>query len=89
MGHILKSVAVVVPLSWILSCTITAASPMNAAGGIAPSSNEISRMNNVPRDFDKREDEDDDSADIEADGTGPLRDGMILSQLVNLTRRAA
>ncbi|KAL8792541.1 MAG: hypothetical protein Q9195_004840 [Heterodermia aff. obscurata] len=48
---------------------------MNAAGGLAPGSSEISRMNNLPGDLEKREDEDDDSADIEADGTGPIRDG--------------
>ena len=77
MGHISKAVAVVVSLSWILSCTLIAASPVDVAGAIAPSPTEISRMNNVPRGLDKREDEDDDSVDINADGTGPIRSGMI------------
>ena len=77
MGHVLKTVAVVVPLSWILSYTLTAASPVDVAGRLAPGSIDISRMNDVPRGLDKREDEDDDSADILADGTGPIRDGTI------------
>lgn len=62
---------------------------MNVAGGLAPGSIEISRMDNVPRDLDKREDEDDDSADINADGTGPIRDGMISSPCIKLTRQGA
>ena len=82
MGHSSKIVAVVAPLSWILSCTLVAASPMDNAGRLAPSTIGTTDMGTVSRGLGKREDEDDDEADIFADGTGPVRDGMIISKVI-------
>ncbi|KAL8658613.1 MAG: hypothetical protein Q9202_007507 [Teloschistes flavicans] len=49
---------------------------MDVAGGLAPRFIETSHSKNIPKDLDKREDEDDDAADIAADGTGPIRDAV-------------
>lgn len=64
-----------------------AASPMDKAGGLAPRFIENSHSKTVPKDLDKREDEDDDAVDIAADGTGPIRDGMIVSKFGELARQ--
>ncbi|KAI4088587.1 MAG: hypothetical protein L6R37_008178 [Teloschistes peruensis] len=49
---------------------------MDKAGGLAPRFIENSHSKTVPKDLDKREDEDDDAVDIAADGTGPIRDAV-------------
>ncbi|KAL8683343.1 MAG: hypothetical protein Q9186_000728 [Xanthomendoza sp. 1 TL-2023] len=54
---------------------------MDLAGALAPRSIETSHSNTIPKDLDKREDEDDETVEILADGTGPIRDAVKAREL--------